>query len=370
LALIIFVSLFPSFSPLLAQNAITLNGQVKMGTSGSTLPVGLPLKLSVFRADPVKAQAPTPDPVGSVQEVITQTTALSATGQFSFPSIPLQVGDVYVVTTIYEGITQGSGLLTHGATSNTRAALTATPRPDTSPITVILYDRTPSAEKIVIAATNHSLSFLTAKTMRVLESVTVLNRGDRFYLSPQTTPAGVPISVSFPLPVGAVAITFNTLPTTRFHIGGPVNQAIIQDTKPVMPNQPEEIIYGYDLEYLGSAIIDRDYLYPLAGLQITIPADAGITLTGYNFTRGQSNAAQTGRPLNTYTIPNPPLKNNVRLIYKVDGIAQTPEARGENRSDTTALIVGTAVTFVALLFLGVGVGLYMGQRQARREQDE
>jgi hypothetical protein len=317
-----------------APTNVTISGPVYMGTPNVEVTEPLIYKLSVFRSDASQGSA------DGVIEAYTAETQIDKTGRFVFPNVPLQPGDLYVVTTQYGGITQG-------AIPTTWDGKTA---PLELPIT--LWAGTNDPAKLVIAQNQQALSFVSPGVMRVLETVTIINQGDRFYRSDQKAPDGSQITATIPLPVGARAIAFNTLPTSRFFIAGDPNAPIVQDTKAILPNQPQDIIFSYQIPYAQGAPIDRDYLYPVLQLRITLPADSAIAASGLLFQTSRTTAQDTGRDLSVFTVDKPPLKDGKRLIYTLQGAARNREVAPVVSGFSPALAL-VAIVVIVLVVVGV-----------------
>ncbi len=324
----------------------TLGGPVYMGTTSIQTTPDLAYRLSVYRGNAAK-----PTGADAVQEAYTAEARIDATGRYRFERVPLLPNDLYVVTTTYDGIVQGSAALTFDGKA----------LPPELPIT--LYAGTKDPAKLVIARSQQVMSFVSPGVMRVLETMTVLNQGDRFYLSDQRASDGTPISAQFPLPVGARAIGFNTLPTDRFHVVGDTNSPVVQDTKPIIPGVAQDVIYSYQLPYAKGAAIDRDYLYPLLSFQVTLPTDAGIAAYGQPFIVTRTAAQDTGRALSVYTLEKVMLKDGKRLIYSLDGAARNPEV-----AQTRSVAVDFGAVLITLVFLVAGViALLIALRRASRK---
>ena len=324
----------------------TLGGPVYMGTTSIQTTPDLAYRLSVYRGNTAKTSG-----ADAVQEAYSAEVRIDTTGRYRFERVPLLSNDLYVVTTTYEGIVQGSAALTFDGKAT----------PPELPITLFAGTKDPA--KLVIARSQQVMSFVSPGVMRVLETMTVLNQGDRFYLSEQRASDGALISAQFPLPVGARAIGFNTLPTDRFHVAGDTNSPIVQDTKPIIPGVAQDVIYSYQLPYAKGAAIDRDYLYPLLSFQVTLPTDAGIAAYGLPFAVTRTAAQDTGRALSVYTLEKVTLKDGKRLIYSLDGAARNPEV-----AQTRSVGVDFGAVLIMLVFLvaGVIVLLVMLRRASRK----
>ncbi len=280
--------------------SLTVTGTVKSGTAGTTIPAGMPLTLHILHSEQAQAADTT-----NVTETVTRTIPITAADTFRADSVSALPGDLCVITTDYDGITQGSAPVT----LTTQSTLEM-------PITLYLGTHDPAG--IHISQTQQLLSFIPGKLMRVLETVDFINTADRFYLSTQKSADGMPISVSLPLPIGARAIGFNTAPITRFAVGGDLNAPLVEDTKPVLPNQIQEIVFSYQIPYDQGAPIDRDYPYATDTVQVLLPTDTGIVISEQTFTVTQNTTIDKQRPFTQYTLKTP-IKSGGRFIYTLNG---------------------------------------------------
>jgi len=345
IAILVSIALGLSFAPRviaarqLTPTLLTITGSAISGTAGVALPATLKLTLHQVRAIPVAGSTSN---AAQLTEILTRETTPDAAGAFRFDNISAQIGDVCVVTTDYEGITQGSSPI----------ALTNGQRTLDLPIT--LYAATHDASALHILKTQQLLTFSSTKLMQVLETVDWVNAGDRYYLSGQTTPDGTPISVSLPLPIGARGIAFNTAPITRFAIGGSINAPVIQDSKAVLPGQVQEIIFSYQLPYDKGAPIDRDYPYATDAIQMLVPGDAGIAISAPPnvppFVVTENTNVDKQHPYTQYAI-NAPLKAGERFIYTLNG-APLVFNNAPPKNDSTLWIA----IVLALIGLSVVIG--------------
>jgi hypothetical protein len=326
----------PTVSAAPIQGPFTIHGPVYMGTATVQVTEDLVYLLSVFRGDPAKVAQGATD---SVTEVYTANTHIDARGEYSFPGVPLRPNDLYVVTTTYSGITQGT------------APITFDGRAIPPPLPITLYAGTSDPSKLVIAQAQQLLSFPAVGVMQITESIVLLNQGDRFVLSDTRAPDGRRVSVSFPLPIGARGITFTTRPTDRFLVAGNANMPVVQDTRAVLPGKAQDIIYSYQIPYTLGAPIDRDFLYPVNNFKVTLPADAQIVARGQSFVWSRIDAIDTGRALDAYVLDPVPLKDGKRLIYALDGAAQNRELvpAANNSAALFAIVVAVIVLFGIVL---------------------
>ncbi len=283
----------------IAPTALTVTSEVKIGTAGVTLPVGLPITLHVLRGDSS----------GNTTEIVTQPIPLPADGMLHFATFMAQAGDVCVVTADYEGTTQGSAPVVLKGGETTLGL----------PATLYAASHDPAAVKI----TNDEqiINFVPGKLIEVLETVDWTATGDRFYLSDQKTEDGTPISVTVPLPVGARAVGFSTQPVRRFAIGGDVNAPIVEDTAAVIPGLAHRIVFSYQVPYTVGAFIDRDYPNATDQVTILVPNDAGVIVAGdkgVTFNNAPNTTLSPQRAYTAYTLTKP-LAAGGRLVYTLSG---------------------------------------------------
>ncbi|MHB8629578.1 MAG: hypothetical protein ACYDBJ_23960 [Aggregatilineales bacterium] len=322
-----------------APTALTVTSEVKIGTAGVALPVGLPVTLHVLRGDPS----------GDTAEIVTQPIALPADGTLHFATFMAQAGDVCVVTTDYEGATQGSAPVVLKVGETTLAL----------PATLYAGSHDPSAVKI----TNDEqiINFVPGKLIEVLETVDWTTTGDHFYLSDQKTDDGTPISVTLPLPVGARAVGFSTQPVRRFAIGGDVNAPIVEDTAPVIPGVAHRIVFSYQVPYTVGAYIDRDYPYAADQVSILIPNDAGVIVAGDKgvvFNNAPNTTLAPQRPYTTYTLTKP-LAAGGRLVYTLSGAPRAVVDPSTGKPPpSSGLDFGVVLAFLGVAIIAVVAALW------------
>jgi hypothetical protein len=125
----------------------------------------------------------------------------------------------------------------------------------------------------------------------------------------------------------------------------------VQDTKAILPGKAQDVIFSYQIPYAQGAPIDRDYLYPVAQLRITLPADAGIVAGGQPFQISRTTAQDTKRDLAVFSVDKPTLKNGKRLIYTLEGAARNKEVAPVVTGFSPALAI-LVVVIVLLLIVG------------------
>jgi hypothetical protein len=346
-------------TPTLSTTPITLTvtGTVKIGTPGISLPSGLPLTLHIARVS---------TPGGLPSEIFKRDVALSASNTFRYDNIPAMPGDLAFVTTTFEGVVQGTSLVT---LANGQATLDA-------PFT--LYGATNDPTTINLINVQHVLDFKTGNVLQVLATHVYQNSSNRVYTSRAKTANGLPVSISIPLPVGARAIAFSTQPSSRFVVGGDVNTPVIQDTRALLPGEIQEVVFSYQVPYVNGALIDQDYVYPTSSLQILIPDDIKVNINDGSVTGTPktdkfeiaSNRTVSPERLHTQYTLRSPLKMGERLVYTLSGAARPVQSALEQaeQAQVTASVIVLLVLAGILIVIG-GVVLAVRQPARRRRAD-
>jgi hypothetical protein len=343
-------------TPTLSTTPITLTvtGTVKIGTPGISLPSGLPLTLHIARVS---------TPGGLPSEIFKRDVALSASNTFRYDNIPAMPGDLAFVTTTFEGVVQGTSLVT---LANSQTTLDA-------PLT--LYGATNDPTTINLINVQHVIDFKSGNVLQVLATHVYQNSSNRVYTSRAKTANGLPVSISIPLPVGARAIAFSTQPSSRFVAGGDVNAPVIQDTRALLPGEIQEVVFSYQIPYVNGALIDQDYVYPTSSLQILIPDDIKVKITDGAVTGPPktdkfdiaSNRTVSPERLHTQYTLRSPLKMGERLVYTLSGAARPAPSALEQaeQAQVTASVIVLLVLAGILIVIG---GLVLAVRQPARRR--
>jgi hypothetical protein len=151
------------------------------------------------------------------------------------------------------------------------------------------------------------------------------------------------------LPIGAGAVAFSNNLNNRFVVGGTLAAPVVQDTRPIMPGQPHEIIVSYQVPYDKGAPIDQDYPFITQMVEVLIPDDARVKLTG-DFAALPNISINPQRLYTQYNLTKP-IPAGGRLIYTLEGIPPVqPTAPSTAATSTT-----TAFSFLPLLLCTAGV---------------
>jgi hypothetical protein len=234
---------------------------------------------------------------------------------------------------------------------------------------------------ITLLRVQHILDFKPG-ILQILATYDYKNSSDRLFLSTDRTALKLPVSVHVPLPIGAQAIAFNSQNTVRFSIGGDPNSPVVQDTKPVVPGQVDEIVFSYQVPYVGGAPIDQDYPYSTSALEVLIPDDANVAISQVHVNSNQPNDNLMARAPNTsinpqrsysqYTLTTP-LKAGDRLVYFLGRApapqpTKAPPATSSGFQLSPAELAAVFVFIVLVLTAGIFVVQRAGRTQPRRKQ--
>lgn len=304
-----------------------VTGRVSSGTAGVSVPAGLEFALNLVTTD-----------AAGRANIQRQTGTLPADMVLRFNGVRAIPGTTIFLTTTFEGVTQGS-LVTQ--VQNEQGPLD---------LPVTLYAGTTDATAITIVRAQQILEFQSGNVMQVLATYLLGNAGDRFYLSVEKNAQGGPLSVALPLPIGAGAVAFSNNLNNRFVVGGTLVAPIVQDTRPIMPGQPHEIIVSYQVPYDKGAPIDQDYPFITQMVEVLIPDDARVKLTG-DFAALPNISINPQRSYTQYNLTKPVAAGG-RLVYTLEGIPPAQATRPIAASNDTA---NNAFSLLPLLICTAGM---------------
>jgi hypothetical protein len=233
----------------------TIDGSLVDGTSGAPFPNGLVVAL----------QSGQP----SQSALATRTAAVDGTGHFQFANVPSD-GTSYVVTINYGGVIYSSPV-TAPANGSSSASVTLT-----------IYEPTTTDTAIHIDSANWVFEGIDIdnQQLQILETIDVLNTGDRTYVGDHRgdpgsdTPGVLPRTIRLLLPNGASDMT----PAVGLDPGTllPMANGYV-DTAPVLPGL-HELAFTYMVAYAdGGAEIQKALPYPTTKLRFLAP-DVGLQL--------------------------------------------------------------------------------------------
>jgi hypothetical protein len=204
-----------------AQEAITIEGQLKNGTAGAEVPQGLAVTLDVFRLG---------------ESLETKEAVADAEGRFSFEGVTGGQGFGYIISAEHAGVVYRFE--------------SDYPLPQ-EPVELVVYEKTSSGEAIKVRV--HTLVINAADSttllMNALELVGLENTGDRTFV-PDITQAGPMDMLRFSLPS-----TVRDLDVQSSLRGGQLLQVDLgfAMTSPVPPGT-HEIAYTYLSSYAGGKL--------------------------------------------------------------------------------------------------------------------
>lgn len=322
---------------------LTINGQVNSGTAGVDVSPGLGVTLHVMR------------PVEGAPLAVTQyQTVVEQAGGFHFESIPAQTGDLIFASVAFDGVQQSSALISLG------------PSPEEFSLPLTVYGTTSDPNVIQALEATHTLAVLPGGALQVLSAYQVRNVSDRMYVSTQPSAGGSPISLRFPLPIGAVGIAFDQADV--FMVSGTAIAPVVEDTRPVRPGELREVVFSYQLPYSGGAVIDQDYLYRTGVVAILIPDDAGLRLVGgapivgpapetpriAAFEASPDPSLNPARPYTRYRLSGE-LRPGDRLVFNLEGGAAATTAHSAGAGTPPGGANNLAIALLAVALAGAVV---------------
>lgn len=332
---------------------LTINGQINSGTGGVDVSPGLGVTLHVMR------------PAESAPLAVTRFQAVAGeAGRFHFEDVPAQTGDLIFASVAFEGVQQSSALISLG------------PSPEEFSLPLTVYGTTRDPNVIQALEATHTLDVLPGGALQVLSAYRLRNVSDRLYVSAESTADGSPISLRFPLPIGAVGIAFEQPDALK--VGGADIAPVVEDTRAVRPGELHELYFSYQLPYSGGAVIDQDYLYRTSAVDILIPDDAGLRLVGgapivslapetpriAAFEASPDTTLNPARPYTRYRF-NGDLLPGDRLVFNLEGGADATTALGAG-TGAGAQSGGENILAFALLAAALVGAVILGALAIRR----
>jgi hypothetical protein len=280
------------------------------------------------------------------QRTVFETTT-DETGMFQFEGVPFIGGNLYFTATEYQGVPYFS------------ETVSASPNMSQVESNLMVYETTGDPSALL---TNSIFTQLDAAGdfLEITETIGLLNRDSRTYLTDQTLPDGRRVSLQFNLPPGAVFIGSINDPTAFYD----TQTGVVSLTNPVYSGQSIQVVLQYLMPYDRGAIIEYPLNYGIngaAGLLITSPvlnATADwIQTDEYRDMNGQ-NVRLLGGPLT--------ISAGDVIRYEVSGQARQIGTSQEAVITSDNLLVVTALVAVILVVfvLGIGYVLRRGRKPA------
>lgn len=323
----------PAETPELTAASIgTVRGQVVNGTAGATVPPDLPITLFFYDAELRES---------------TLTTTADATGAFIFENVPMSETFQYAAIATYDD----RSFFNPPVPGSAGGALD---------LSVTIYELTEDPAAITITGMVAQVTAI-GDSLEITQLFTLRNTGDRAYTTMQTTPDGRPVSLTIPLPPGAIVVGF---PDGESRFAVSADGAAVQDTAPVIPGSEQIVAVVYIIPYTGSAIIEQPLNYAVNGPVRILLRPEGVTLAGERLpttgveTVGQSQWNGYGGVL-TYAAGDV-------LRYELAGAAQSVGSRDNSVVTSNNLLPIIIVAIIGEILLVAGLYLWWRGRRAKR----
>ncbi len=315
-----------------AETSGTVRGQVVNGTAGAPVPPDLPITLFFYDADLRES---------------TRTTTADASGTFVFENVPMSAAFQY------------AAIATHNERSffNPPVAGSAD---GTLNLNITIYELTEDPAALSITGMVAQVTAI-GDSLEVTQLFTLRNNSDRAFSTAQVTADGRPISLTIPLPPGAVVVGF---PEGGARFAASADGTAIQDTAPVLPGAEHIVAVVYLIPYDGSAIIEQPVNYAVSGPVRILVRPEGVTLTGDRLpatgaeTVGQSQWNGYGGVLT--------LAAGDVLRYELSGAAQDAGSRDNSVVTSNNLLPLIVIVIIGEILLVAGLYLWWRRRRSTR----
>jgi hypothetical protein len=300
----------------------TVTGRVTNETAGGKVPPGLPVGLQVVDAD---------------SNVTNLSTTVDADGNYTFKDVPIRAGWIYVVDANYEERPFGNAL----ALSDTASTTITLP--------IKLYELTDQPDVLTITSLVTRVN-AAPDGLQVAQIVRLQNKTDKAYSTNQTLSDKRHVSVSLPLPHGAVVTGFADS-EQRYALSS--DGSTVLDTYPVLPGVEHVLHVIYSLPYRDGMTIEQTLSYAVDGTVQVYVSPESIYATGSQWT-SQGLQDQSGTTVHAYGGPTK-LNAGQSISYQLHGAvsaaASTSTPGGAISKD---LVIGLLLGSGAAIFL-VGV---------------
>lgn len=301
-----------------------ITGQLSNGTSGGSNVAGDSVNLLVFG---VKEQA----------ALDRQTTSVGADGRYTFTGVDRDPNKVYLV------------VATHQTVSYPAAQPFQLKDQQTYDTDLQVYDTTSADDAIRLQRANLLVAGVQPGTLQVNEMGSLVNDGDRTFVTPDPQNGAAAHALRFSLPKGALDVSFQSGFRTDDMIAGVGG---VQITSPLRPGQQDYAI-SFTLPYTGTgADLSIQAPYPADTMNVYLPP-AGIQLSSDILQPG-SQSQLGGQTYTVYTATNVAVGAILR-----SQLSQLPSPAGGLLTPTQLALIALGV---ALVVLGAGVFLYTVRR--------
>lgn len=362
LATILFVTRWSGASAQAATPAvpdkITITGQVTMGTPGVTLPITTSLLLHAHD--------------GHEMALMLDGQA-DAQGAFRFEGLENKPGRTFDIMAIVGPTTYfAEQIVPQDGQAEYKAAIK-------------IFGTTKDTSTLRVDRLHSFVEFINRQQVRTTEIYVLSNTGDRTIERGETTADGKPVTLRFELPTGAEQVRFE---------GGELGARFFRtadgflDAQGVPPGeQSSQVLVSYVLPYNGQVHLEHKVNYPVQGIDVILPADAGIGLMATGLAAQGTQAAPNGTAMQIFSGQALPAGGS--LAYDLSGELSAAQASLLDggapqdaapqaatgalgslvwalRSSVGGSPVSAAVTSAGLLLLAVALLLWLRMRGKER----
>lgn len=270
------------------------------------------------------------------QRTVFESTSDTA-GNFRFENVPFIGGNVYFTATEYDGVAYASD------------TLSASPNMSQIEANITVFDTTDDLNAIVTNSTFIQLD-AAGDFLEVTETIGLLNRDSRTYLTRQVLDDGRRVSLQFNLPPGAVLMIVATDPDAHYD----AQTGTVSLTTPVYAGQSVQVTMQYIIPYQQGAIIEYPLTYGINGAAGVLINNPVLNATA-DWIQTDEIRNMNGRDVRLLGGPLTLGAGDV-IRYEVSG---QPRAIGTSQEDVITsdnLLLVTAVVGVLLLLVVFGIG--------------
>jgi hypothetical protein len=289
---------------------VTFSGKV-INRAGGEIPAGLEVTLQGYT---------------NMENTLTLTTTAAADGAYRFDPLAAEDGQIFILTTEYQGNIFSSTMITWSA------------RETTDPITadIDIYEHSGSLEEVVIERVHLFVSSTASGQLRFMTYLLISNPGQNVISAAEGQPL-----LTFQFPQGAVSTQWGDGAQSERFVELPGG---FGDTQSIYPGQQShEVLYTYEMPYDGNLEIAQVFPLPVESGTVVLPA--GLRLNG----AGLSDAGQRDMGSEAVSLYNfEQLSSGQALRFEISGRAGS----GSGLPAWVLALIGGAV-FLAALAVGV-----------------
>ena len=211
-------------------------------------------------------------------QIVSEVTPVAVDGRFAFADIPLVAGRIFFVQVDYQGLSYFSEFVTIEDQAN-----------DFS-LDVPIFETTADPSKLAVEKIQLIFDFTEPGSIRVVESVTISNLGDRAVAPDET---GTPV-LHFSLPALASNLSFEEGELGSRYIP---DETGFGDTRAVIPGSNSySMLFAYDLPYVSSLSYPITIDLPTRSIAVFLPegqiemGNGNFQLTGHQDINGTQYA--------------------------------------------------------------------------------